>query len=147
MQNFEILLADDDADDRSLFEEALLEAAIPAKLTSVENGQQFSDFISLIIDPPPPDIIFLDINMPYKNGKTCLQEIRKNEKFNKVPIIMFSTSSHPKDIEETFSNGANRYIFKSDFFETEKNMLKKLFSSNWKETLLDASNDKFILRA
>lgn len=147
MENIQILLADDDADDRMFFQEALSEAAIAADLTTVENGRQLTDFLSGITEPPPPHIIFLDINMPYKNGKECLREIRNNEKFNNIPVVMFSTSSHHKDIEESYSNGANLYISKTEFFENEVPMLKKLFCPNWREQWMNLSKDQFILKA
>lgn len=146
MENFEILLADDDSDDRSFFQEALVQAAIPAKLTMVEDGKQLTDFLAGITNPPPPDIIFLDINMPLKNGKICLREIRNDKKFNSVPVVMFSTSSYHKDIEDTYATGANMYIVKSDFFENEVCTLKSLFSVNWKEHFMNRPKEKFVLK-
>jgi DNA-binding response OmpR family regulator len=145
--NLHILLADDDADDRAFFREALILAALHAELITVEDGKQLMDYLTTIDVPPPPDIIFLDINMPYKNGKACLREIRNNQKFNNVPVIMFSTSSHHKDIDDAYTNGANMYICKSDFFDDEVNMLNTLFSPNWKEQLANPSKDRFILKA
>src|SRR5882724_9169887 len=107
-----ILLADDDADDRSIFLQAVNEAEIQVQLTVVEDGRQLTDFLSAVVEPPPPDIIFLDINMPFKNGKECLREIRQKKKFDPVIVAMYSTSSQRKDIDETFSFGANAYIIK-----------------------------------
>jgi CheY-like chemotaxis protein len=146
MRNVQILLADDDEDDRFFFLEALTDAAIPAELLTVEDGIQLMDYLSGIENPPPPDIIFLDINMPLKNGKTCLREIRDNQKFNEVPIVMFTTSSHQKDIDDTFTGGANRYILKSEFFEHEVQMLQKLFSPGWAKHIAKPSKENFILR-
>ncbi len=147
MKNIEILFAEDDPDDRSFFKEALSEAAIPAELKTFENGEELTDYLSLVKNPPPPDIIFLDINMPVKNGKDCLKEIRANKDFNDVPVIMFSTSSYYKDIEESYSDGANMYIFKSEFFDNEIELLNKLFSGNWENDLMKTSREKFILKA
>ena len=140
----EIFLADDDADDRSLFEEAVLETKSLVKLTTVESGSQLMELLSEINEPPPPDLIFLDINMPGKTGKVCLREIRSNRKFDRVPIIMFSTSSFHYDIDETYKNGANLYVCKSVFFEDEINALQKLFSLNWQAYLVSPSKEKFI---
>lgn len=147
MKKIQILLADDDEDDRIFFKEALYEAEINSDLITVENGQQLTDLLSGVTDPPPPHIIFLDINMPYKNGKVCLQEIRKNDKFNHIPVVMFSTSWQHKDIDDSYLFGANMYISKSDFFENEIGMLKKLFTSNWEERLINPSKEKFVLKA
>lgn len=143
----QILLADDDADDREFFEEALMEVPGSAKLTTVEDGQKLLDFLSKIENPPPPDLIFLDINMPVKTGKACLKEIRGHQRYRDIPIIMFSTSSQRVDIEETYSNGANLYISKSIFFEDDVNILKRLISLNWKDYMPRPDKDKFVLVA
>lgn len=141
---FEILLADDDADDRTLFEEAVLEADSSVKLITVEDGTQLMQLLAQINEPPPPDLIFLDINMPGKTGKTCLREIRRNQKFDRVPVIMFSTSSFHHDIDDAFQGGANLYVPKSVFFEDEKSALEKLFSINWKDRLSGQSKENFL---
>lgn len=128
-ETLHILLADDDADDRELFQEALTDSGLNIELSIVKDGEQLSQVISGIqTPPPPPHMIFLDINMPRKNGKACLVEIRKNSMFDQVPVIMFSTSSSERDVEETYRDGASRYINKSDFFRNEAIMLQKLFS-------------------
>jgi len=146
MDHIRIFLADDDPDDRFFFDRALSKAAIAANLTVAEDGQKLIDLLDGITEPPPPDIIFLDINMPCKNGKACLIEIRKKEKFNNVPVIMFSTSSHHRDIEETFETGANRYINKTDFFGNQVMMLQKLFSNDWKTSLLTAAKEQYVVK-
>lgn len=140
----EIFLADDDADDRTLFEEAVLEADSSVKLTTVEDGTQLMQLLAQINEPPPPDLIFLDINMPGKTGKACLREIRRNQRFDRVPVIMFSTSSFRNDIDETFQDGASLYVPKSVFFEDERSALQKLFSINWKKYLSGQSKENFL---
>jgi CheY-like chemotaxis protein len=83
--------------------------------------------------------------MPYKSGKHCLKEIRSIEKLDTVPVIMFSTSSHPKDIEETFANGANLYVSKPVFFDDEVKIFKAIFSFDWQEQLLKLDKKNFVL--
>jgi CheY-like chemotaxis protein len=144
MSKVQILLADDDEDDRDFFRQALCDANIAAELVTVNDGRQLTDYLSGISHPPPPDIIFLDINMPKKNGKVCLREIRNNDKYNNVPVVIFSTSSYSKDIDETFLDGANIYILKSAFFEDETAMLQKLFSDEWKLNLARRSKERFV---
>jgi len=141
-----ILLAEDDPDDRQFFQEALTEAQISSKLTTVEDGLQLTKYLAEA-DGQTPDIIFLDINMPYKNGKECLKEIRSNSSFKHVPVIMFSTSSYKTDIEETFANGANMYVSKPVFFDDVVTILKQIFSLNWKEELLHADQKRFLMLA
>jgi len=142
-----ILLADDDEDDRFFFEKAFSTATIAAQVTSVEDGDQLSNLLETITSPPPPDIIFLDINMPCKSGLDCLREIRNTTRFKDTPIVMFSTSSHPRHIDETFKNGANRYISKADFFGNEISMLNKLFSPDWKTSLFHTEKENYVLKA
>ena len=82
--------------------------------------------------------------MPCKDGKKCLIEIRNDSKFKNVPVIMFTTSSHYKDIEDTFNSGANLYVCKSDFFENEVSILKKIFMDGWNHTLKNVSMENFV---
>ncbi len=147
MTYIHIFLAEDDPDDRYFFEDAFKKAAIPGKVTVVEDGQKLTSLLAKVGSPPPPDIIFLDINMPRKNGKECLREIRDNDKFDGTPVVIFSTSNFHKDIDETFKDGASRYIMKNDFFENRQEMLKRLFSANWQQELLNPTKEQFIFRA
>src|ERR1017187_552055 len=90
-----ILFADDDADDRFFFDKALKEIPIANHLTSVNDGEQLMNYLSGNSENIP-DILFLDLSMPRKNGFECLVEIRQNEKFKDIKVIMFSTS-YPRD--------------------------------------------------
>ena len=139
-----ILYADDDDDDRSLFQEALKETNSGAKLTTVEDGEKLMNYLASV-DGNHPDIIFLDINMPCKDGKICLKEIRAIEELNKVPIIMFSTSSYTEDIDETFTNGANLYVSKPVFFNDQVKILEKIFALRWQDELLKPDKKRFVL--
>ena len=139
-----ILYADDDVDDKQFFQDELTEAKPGAVLTTFEDGEKLMKYLATV-DGKHPDIIFLDINMPCKDGKTCLKEMREMEELKKVPVIMFSTSSHPTDIEETFKNGANLYISKPTFFNDQVKILKKIFALNWQEELLKPDKKRFVL--
>ncbi len=141
-----ILYADDDGDDHELFKDALGEAKSTAKLATVEDGEKLMQYLSEV-DGQLPDIIFLDINMPRKNGKQCLLEIRSIDLLAHIPVIMFSTSAYPEDIEETFKNGANLYVSKPVFFEDQVKILKKIFSLNWQDDLLKPDRERFVLYA
>ena len=139
-----ILLADDDLDDQELFEEALRASELNAEFITVSDGNKLLKHLASL-DGKFPDIIFLDINMPLKNGKECLKIIRSNRKFEQVPIIMFSTSSYSQDIQETFTNGANLYISKAIFFKDEVKILKEIFAPNWQKELLIPDKARFVL--
>ncbi|MBK9731790.1 MAG: response regulator [Chitinophagaceae bacterium] len=141
-----ILFADDDSDDYEFFKESIIAAGIKVQLDNVEDGEKLMQYILKVEQPPPPDIIFMDINMPFKNGKQCLQEIRENKRFDHVPIIMFSTSDNPKDIEDTFLKGANLYISKMIFFGAEQEVLQYLFAENWKEKLVNIPKERFVIK-
>jgi CheY-like chemotaxis protein len=142
--HIQILLADDDADDRNFFQDAVSGAAIDAQLSMVEDGQQLMDYIAEIKEPPPPHIIFIDINMPLKNGKHCLEEIRSNEHFNAVPIVIISTSTYINDINETYDIGANLFLQKSFFFDNDISTLNELFATGWEKNLLQTTRKNFL---
>jgi len=122
-----ILLADDDRDDHYLFTEFIRRAGLPIHVSAVMNGPELLTFLAKNVDNLP-DVLFLDINMPLKNGIECLKEIRKDARFNTLPIIMFSTSDYKKDVEETFKHGANLYINKGLFFSNAVKTLKEVLS-------------------
>jgi CheY-like chemotaxis protein len=123
-----ILLADDDEVDRMLFKDAFKELKIKSIVHTVNNGTQLMDFLAKN-DADLPHLIFLDLNMPCKNGLECLKEIRSNEKFKKIPIAIYSTSASENDIKETFRNLANVYIKKPGDFSILKQLLAKVVSS------------------
>ena len=126
-KSFKILLADDDADDRELFTEAA--ETHNAKVDSVPNGMQLMK--KLDESETLPDFILVDLNMPEKGGKDCLYEIRQHERFNHLPVIIYSTSSSKKDIEDTFMMGANLYITKPNSYAELKNTIKNLLGMDW----------------
>lgn len=117
-----ILLADDDADDCIFFKQALKELSIPTNLKIVNDGEQLMNYLSENESGNGgTDIIFLDINMPRKNGIECLSEIKRNEKLRHIPIVMFSTSNAWDTINMLFKSGAHVYIHKpSDFSQLKQ---------------------------
>jgi CheY-like chemotaxis protein len=123
-----ILLADDDEDDRSFFAKALKEIPIQTHLLTVDDGQELMEHLFENTDRLP-DVLFLDLNMPRKNGFECLSEIKQNKKLNQFPVIMFSTS-YPRDknyeqdmINMLFRIGALDYIRKPDDFAQLKQVI------------------------
>lgn len=104
-------IIDDDADDRELFDIALQNSNQPYRLTPVESGNKALEILAK--DSNVPDFIFLDLNMPRLSGKECLAAIRQMPNLNNVAVIIYSTSSHIKDIEETKDLGANYFLSKT----------------------------------
>ena len=111
-----IFLADDDADDRIFFEDALKQVTIPTQLTLSSDGLELMSNLETVIEPPPPDVIFLDLNMPRKNGFQCLEEIRNTPKLKDIPIVIFSTTANDDEVNKTYQLGANHYICKPRSF-------------------------------
>ena len=112
-----IFLAEDDADDRMFFEDALKKVAIPTQLTLSNDGLELMSNLEIVIEPPPPDVIFLDLNMPRKNGFQCLEEIRNTHKLKDIPIVIFSTTTNADAVNKTYQHGANHYICKPRSFD------------------------------
>ena len=113
-KNLDVLLADDDADDRLLFEEAMFEVNRDAKLSTVRNGSQLMGFLEEST-PPVPSMIFLDLNMPIMSGLESAQRIRQLEKEHglpQVPIIAVTAKAMQGDREQCIAAGANDYISK-----------------------------------
>lgn len=119
-----IILADDDKSDRLLFTEAFAELKVKTTIRTVTNGVELMERLHLE-DRRVPDLLFLDLNMPQKNGLECLKEIRSCERFKEVFVAIYSTSDHESDMEETFLHGANVYITKPSSFNTLKQILEK----------------------
>lgn len=139
-----VLLADDDSDDRFFFDLALKEVGLPVELSTVEDGEQLMDSLLKSI-MKPPDIIFLDLNMPRKNGAECLSEIMLNDKLRQIPVIIYSTSLHEDVADVLYDTGACYYVKKTDFTELQK-ILTRLFSLYTESKFVRPSRRKFILK-
>lgn len=117
-------LIDDDEDDRDFFISALNKINPTYTCETAVHGE---DALRVLKNKPDyiPDYIFLDINMPRMDGMTCLRELKKIPKILNVPIIMLTTSSYQKDIEDTCKHGASNYMVKPTCFN---DLIKKLIS-------------------
>ena len=140
-----IILADDDEDDRLFFTDAFEELKISTKVQTYNDGSELMDYLNSE-DAILPEILFLDLNMPKKNGIECLQEIKANNRFSDVAIAIYSTSSSEEHIEETFVSGANIYIKKPNDFETLKKVLSDVVTINWQYQTSGLNKDNFLLR-
>jgi CheY-like chemotaxis protein len=126
LQQLNILLADDDTDDRIFFAKALEELTIAANLVSVHDGEQL---MNLLIKGTTelPDVLFLDLNMPRKNGFECLSEIKLNDRLKELPVIIFSTSFEQEVVNLLYENGALYFIRKpSEFSKFKRIILQSL---------------------
>ncbi len=138
-----IVLADDDEDDRMLFSEAIEEINIRTKLLLFNHGQELMDYLTLP-NVVLPNLIFLDLNMPFKNGMQCLIEIRSNSRLKDLCVAIYSTSSSEKDIEETFLNGANIYVNKPTDYSKLRQSIEKVLQLNWQYHTSNLNKDTFL---
>lgn len=116
-----ILMADDDPDDCTFFARALKKIPIAVKLVIVNDGEQLMDYV-VKNKEKSPNILFLDINMPRKNGYECLQEIKGNKDLNDFPVIMYSTSLKDAMADMLYQEGAHYYLCKCDFHDLVKHL-------------------------
>jgi len=137
-KNYRIMLADDDPDDRELF----TEAASGHDVDSVPNGVQLMKRLNH--GEMLPDFVFIDLNMPEKNGKECLQEIRQHDRLKNLPVIIYSTSSSKKDIEDTFDLGANLYITKPNSYSELKKTVQNILQIDWSKYRPKTHRDVFV---
>ncbi len=140
-----ICLADDDEDDRLFFTDAFDELKINTKVSTFNDGVELMDYLNND-DSILPNVLFLDLNMPKKNGVECLLEIKKNERLNDIAIAIYSTSSSEEHIEETFINGANIYIKKPNDFEKLKKILSEVVTINWQYHTSGLNKENFLMR-
>ena len=118
-----ILMADDDPEDRLLAREAFQEARLANDLRLVSDGEELMDYLFRrgdFTDPstsPRPGLILLDLNMPKKDGREALQEIKNNVSFRTIPVIVMTTSKADEDVIRSYDIGANSYITKPVTFE------------------------------
>ena len=120
LKQLNILLADDDIDDCIFFKVALEELLLSTRLTTVHDGEQLMQLLTNETNELP-HVLFLDINMPRKNGKECLVEIKLNNKLKHFPVIMFSTSYEKEVVNLLYDGGAQYFIRKpSDFSQFKK---------------------------
>ena len=121
-----ILLADDDTDDCFFFKEALRELLLYTNLTTVQDGEQLMQLLTNEINELP-HILFLDLNMPRKNGFECLSEIKQNKKLKDLPVVIVTTSFEQKVVNLLYKNGAQYFIRKpAVFFRFKKIILHAL---------------------
>jgi len=122
MEEIFILIAEDDADDRYLLRSAFEENGYKDKLEFVENGVEMIEYLHKIAvgdnEAQMPRFILLDLNMPKKDGREVLKEIKQNPDLNKIPIIILSTTNNEQEMRRCYELGANSYITKPNSFES-----------------------------
>jgi len=121
LEQLNILFADDDPDDRLFFKEALGRSFLSMRFTTVTDGEQLMNLLNTTHGLP--DVLFLDLNMPRKNGFECLEEIKQSSKLKALPVVVFSTSFEQEKINLLYKNGAQYYIHKPSEFSQFKEII------------------------
>ena len=123
-KTIEILVADDDPEDRMLIIDALRESRLGNNIQYVENGEELLDYLrnagkySDAKQYPTPGLILLDLNMPKKDGREALKELRADVRFRSLPVVVLTTSKAEEDIFRTYDLGANSFITKPVSFSS-----------------------------
>ena len=126
-----ILVAEDDPDDRMLLQTAFIDKLLPERLEFVENGAELINYLQEIAGNSEtgrtyPGVILLDLNMPKKNGRETLIEIKTNPQFKKIPVIIFTTTKNESEIKRCYELGANTYIVKPHNYDDLLRVLSEL---------------------
>ena len=124
-----VFFIDDDEDDCHIFSEALRQVSPDVLLKCINNYSLAIEEMSRF----QPELIFLDLNMPGKNGFECLQELKSHPVFKNIPVTVFSSSEYYKDIDKAYASGATLYFAKPGTFEKLASSLKIILNMNWKE--------------
>lgn len=126
----EIFIADDDEEDVDMLSQALKEVNPAVQLHVADNGK---DLLLLLANGTTPDIIILDLHMPFKSGTQCLAEIRNHSRFDEVPVILLSNSKRVADVKAKVTDGLNYYITKPWSYNEFLKMIQKICNGNVKD--------------
>ena len=111
-----ILIVDDDADDREIIKDAFASSAENHEYIFLENGEKLIEYLEINMVENMPSLILLDLNMPGKDGREILKEIKSDQRYHHIPVIVFTTSSSNRDQLISYDLGANCFITKPDTF-------------------------------
>lgn len=124
-----IVLAEDDIDDQNIFQLALQEVDPSIQTQFVSNGKELLS----LLQSNKPDILFLDLDMPYKNGLECLIELQGDSELEKIPVIVFSSTTKPSNIQTAYEMGAHLFFIKPPIYSDYLSSIKAIFKLNWND--------------
>jgi len=135
-------MAEDDVDDRLLARDALTQSGSEGDLQFVDNGEELLDYLlgrgKFNADTPRPRLILLDLNMPLKDGRQALREIKSNPLLRQIPVVVLTTSHADTDIDLVYHLGANSFITKPVRYETLVEVMR-ILSEYWLKTVESAA--------
>jgi CheY-like chemotaxis protein len=143
-ESITILMADDDADDRMLAKDAMKESRLGNTFRCVEDGQELMDYLTrngkyAVEDAPRPGLILLDLNMPRKDGRQALHEIKSDPELRRIPVVILTTSKTEEDVLRSYDLGANSFITKPVTFDRLVEIVRTLGNYWFKIVELPAS--------
>ncbi len=122
-----IILAEDDVDDQNIFQIALHEVDPGIRLQFASNGNQ----LLVLLREQKPDMLFLDLEMPYKNGLQCLVEIRNNQLLADLPVVVFSSTTKQSNIQTAYEMGAHLFFIKPPVYKDYLHSIRSILQLNW----------------
>ena len=130
-KQFTLLVADDDEDDQILMQEAIKKSKLEVNLHLVKDGEELLHYLKhqgkySKTNFPRPNLILLDLNMPKKDGREALKEIKANDELRQIPVIIFTTSERKEDIYRSYNIGGNSFITKPVTFEGLVNVMETI---------------------
>jgi two-component system response regulator len=134
---FTILMVDDDIDDQNFVKMAVNKFSSGIKINFVDNGMLAIDFLNR---QENPNLIILDLNMPQKNGKEVLNYIKTNDKLKQIPVLIYTTTNSPEEINKVYRLGANSFLTKPRDFKDVTSAIG-LICSYWSNTMSLPNND------
>jgi CheY-like chemotaxis protein len=144
LNQLNILLADDDTDDCIFFKEALRELLLSTHLTTVNDGEQLMQLLANETNVLP-HVLFLDLNMPRKNGFECLTEMKLSKKLKQLPVIVFSTSFEQEVVNQLYNNGAQYFIRKPSEFSQFKKIIQLSLALITIENIFQPTRENFVI--
>ena len=135
-------MLEDDKDDISFFKDAIKSVSEISTVTVVQNCDELFSIIEL---DTHFDLVFMDINLPLVDGKTCLRKLKSFEKFKDIPVIMFTGSSTQTDVEESYESGAHYHVVKPYAYINYVESLKTVLSKDWKIAQPRPSKEQFVV--
>lgn len=124
-----ILLAEDDIDDQNIFQLAVEEINPSLDVNFVSNGKELLD----LLQKDKPNILFLDLEMPYKNGLQCLVEMKNDPELEKIPVVVFSSTTRPSNIQTAYEMGAHLFFIKPPVYSDYLSSIKAILQLNWND--------------
>jgi response regulator RpfG family c-di-GMP phosphodiesterase len=136
-----VVMAEDDNDDFEILADAIRQVPVKIFLSRAENGV----VLMKLIHEKIPDLLFLDIILPQRDGRDCIREIRSDKKFDGLPIIVYTSLKDLETVEFCYRWGTNIFIHKPQSYSDVAEIVRKIFSINWKKLQYYPSRSEFVL--